>query len=83
MTKKTSHGGKREGAGRKPAVDGQVRDQVFSVRLTAKEKALLDSTQAKDWARDVLLKSAKRRQIKRRAGESNPSNVALESSGRV
>lgn len=62
MAKKASHGGKREGAGRKPDVEGQVRDQVFSIRVTAEEKTLLDCTGARRWARDVLLKSAARRQ---------------------
>lgn len=74
MNTKSSHGGKREGAGRKPAVQGEPRDQVFSIRLTAAEKALLDSTDATSWARDVLLKSAEKR--KRRAGESNPAREA-------
>lgn len=58
---KNAHGGKRQGAGRKPAVEGEKRDKVFSVRITADEKALLEATDAKTWARDVLLTSAKRR----------------------
>ena len=61
MKKQNTHGGKREGAGRKPEVQGQKRDKVFSVRLTADEKALLDASDAKTWARDVLLRSAKKR----------------------
>ena len=61
MNTKSSHGGKREGAGRKPAIEGQPRDQVFAIRLTVAEKELLEATDAKTWAREVLLKSAKKR----------------------
>lgn len=69
MNEKASHGGKREGAGRKPAVEGEPRDQVFSVRLTAAEKKLLDATNAREWAREVLVKSAKRRKTQSRGVE--------------
>lgn len=31
---------------------------MFSLRLSADEKALLEATDAKAWARDVLLRSA-------------------------
>jgi hypothetical protein len=62
MAKATpQHGGKREGAGRKPKPPGERRDQVFSIKLTAEEKALLDATAAREWARDVLVKSARKR----------------------
>jgi hypothetical protein len=57
-----SHGGKRPGAGRKPKPPEERRDQVFSVKLTADEKRLLDDTGASSWARDVLVKSARKRQ---------------------
>ncbi|MEN1682024.1 MAG: hypothetical protein AAGJ46_20780 [Planctomycetota bacterium] len=55
------HGGKREGAGRPKAPAGERRDKVFSIKLTVDEKALLDDTEARKWARDVLLKSARLR----------------------
>lgn len=56
------HGGKRPGAGRKPKPPSERRDQVFSVKLTADEKRLLENTNAREWARDVLLRSARKRQ---------------------
>ena len=63
MTKQTSqHGGKRPGAGRKPKPPGERRDQVFSLKLTLEEKRLLEATEARSWAREVLLRSAKKRQ---------------------
>ncbi|MCB9952842.1 MAG: hypothetical protein H6824_17860 [Planctomycetaceae bacterium] len=55
----STHGGRREGAGRKPKPPGERRDKVFSIKLTAEEKGLLDATDAREWARDVLLKAAK------------------------
>ena len=61
-TARKTHGGKREGAGRKPKPPGERRDRVFSVKLTAEEKELLDSVNAREWARDVLLQAAKKRQ---------------------
>jgi hypothetical protein len=62
MAKKTSNrGGKREGAGRPPKPPEERRDQVFSVKLTADEKAMLDATDARKWARDVLVRSARKR----------------------
>lgn len=54
-------GGKRPGAGRPPKPEGERRDQVFSVKLTVDEKRLLESADARSWARDVLLRAAKRR----------------------
>jgi hypothetical protein len=59
--KKTPHGGKRQGAGRKPKPPDERRDQVFSLKLTLDEKQLLDRTDARDWARDTLIRTAKRR----------------------
>ncbi|HTQ41003.1 MAG TPA: hypothetical protein VMJ32_18455 [Pirellulales bacterium] len=61
MAKQPQHGGKREGAGRKPKDASERRDQVFSVKLTLDEKQLLDATEARLWARTVLLKAAQRR----------------------
>ncbi len=61
MAKQPEHGGYREGAGRKPKPPSERRDQVFSVKLTADEKQLLDATEARKWARDVLVKSARKR----------------------
>jgi hypothetical protein len=58
---KTLHGGKREGAGRKPKPPDERRDQVFSIKLTLDEKRLLDETDARGWARETLIKTAKRR----------------------
>lgn len=55
------HGGKRPGAGRKPKPPAERRDQVFSVKLTLDEKRLLDETDARTWARDLLVKSARKR----------------------
>jgi len=61
MAKKPQHGGKRTGAGRPPKPDSERRDQVFSVKLTADEKQLLDNAEARAWAREVLLKAAKQK----------------------
>jgi hypothetical protein len=61
MAKEPQHGGKRPGAGRKPKPPDERRDQVFSVKLTLAEKQLLDETDARTWARDVLVKSASKR----------------------
>lgn len=57
----SQHGGKRPGAGRPPAVPGSRRDQVFSIKLTADEKQLLDETEARTWARELLLKAARKK----------------------
>lgn len=62
MAKHARHGGKREGAGRPPMAPEERRDQVFSVKVTMAEKRLLEQTDARKWARDVLLKSARKRQ---------------------
>jgi hypothetical protein len=62
MAKKPpQRGGKRPGAGRKPKPPDERRDQVFSVKLTADEKRLLDESDARSWARETLLKAAKRK----------------------
>lgn len=61
MNTKPKRGGKRPGAGRKPKPQEERRDKVFSVKLTDEEKQLLDSANAREWARDTLLKAAKRR----------------------
>jgi hypothetical protein len=58
---KSLHGGKREGAGRKPKPRDERRDQVFSIKLTLEEKRLLEETNAREWARDALIRTAKRR----------------------
>jgi hypothetical protein len=55
------HGGKREGAGRKSLPAGEARDQLFAIRVTSDEKKLLDESEARSWAREVLVKAAKRR----------------------
>jgi hypothetical protein len=34
---------------------------VFSIKLTLDEKRLLEETDARDWARDTLVRTAKRR----------------------
>lgn len=60
-TPEPSHGGKRPGAGRKPKPPDERRDQVFSVKLTADEKRLLEETEARVWAREVLIRSARKR----------------------
>jgi hypothetical protein len=57
----SKRGGKRPGAGRPPKPPEERRDQVFSIKLTADEKALLEETDARSWSRDVLLKAARRR----------------------
>lgn len=59
------HGGKRPGAGRPPKAAGTQRDQVFSIKLTVAEKQLLDASDARTWARDLLLKTAMKAQKKR------------------
>lgn len=60
-TEPRKHGGKRLGAGRKPKPTAERRDQVFSIKLTLEEKHLLEEADARSWARDVILKAAKRR----------------------
>ena len=55
------HGGKRPGAGRKPKPPDERRDQVFSLKLTLDEKRLLEETDARTWARELLVKSARKR----------------------
>jgi hypothetical protein len=60
-TKPTQRGGRREGAGRPPKPVDERRDQLFAVKLTAAEKQLLDATEAGKWARETLLKTAKRK----------------------
>lgn len=61
MAKQHQHGGKRPGAGRKPLPAAERRDQVFSIKLTREEKRLLDETEARTWAREVLVKAARKR----------------------
>jgi hypothetical protein len=62
MAKQPSqHGGKRPGAGRPAKPDGERRDQVFSIKLTPDEKRLLENSNAREWARETLLKAAKRK----------------------
>ena len=34
---------------------------MFSIKLTLDEKRLLDATDARTWARDVLVRSARKR----------------------
>jgi hypothetical protein len=58
------HGGKRKGAGRKPKPPGERRGQVFSIKLTLDEKRLLEEADARTWARDILIKTAKKRSQK-------------------
>jgi hypothetical protein len=61
MAKKPQHGGKREGAGRPAKPPSERRDQVFSVKLTLAEKRLLEGSDAREWARDVLLQAARKK----------------------
>jgi len=65
MAKRSQHGGKRPGAGRPPKPPGTQRDQVFSIKLTADEKRLLHDSDARAWARELLLKVATKAQKKR------------------
>jgi hypothetical protein len=60
-TKPPQRGGKREGAGRPPKPASERRDQLFAVKLTAAEKQLLDTAEAGKWARETLLKTARRK----------------------
>lgn len=62
MENTPARGGKRPGAGRKPKPPDERRDQIFSVRLTDDEMQLLSETNAREWARETLVKAAKRRQ---------------------
>jgi len=59
METNTKRGGKRPGAGR-PRKDN-ARTSVFSVAVSAEELDLLRATGANQWARDVLLRSARQR----------------------
>ena len=61
MKKEATHGGKREGAGRKRKPPAERKNQVFSVKLTLDEKRLLDDTNARAWARDTLIRTARRK----------------------
>ena len=62
MAKQASqHGGKRPGAGRPAKPPDERRDKVFGIKLTADEKQLLDDTDARTWARDVLLRTARKK----------------------
>lgn len=63
MAKKKTpqRGGKRPGAGRPAKPAAERRDQVFSIKFTVDEKRLIEQADARSWARDVLLKAAKRR----------------------
>lgn len=56
-----SHGGKRQGAGRKPKPPKELHNQVFSLKLTLDEKLLLDQSYARDWARDELVNLARQK----------------------
>jgi hypothetical protein len=60
-TQQSKRGGKREGAGRKPKTEAERLSEVFSLKLTIEEKRLLDETEARGWARKLLVSSAKRR----------------------
>jgi hypothetical protein len=59
--RKAQHGGYRPNSGRKPKPPDERRDQVFSIKVTMDEKRLLEQSDARSWARDELLKSARRR----------------------
>jgi hypothetical protein len=62
MAKKPpQHGGKREGSGRPKLPAGEKRDKLFAIRVTSEEKKLLDESEALSWAREVLVKAARRR----------------------
>jgi hypothetical protein len=61
MDKTPQHGGKRKGAGRKRVDPSERRNEVFSVKVTEDEKRLLDETEARTWARDVLVKTARKK----------------------
>ena len=58
-TKQNGHGGARPGAGR-PRVE-DPRNKTFALAVTEDELAELRDASAGEWARDVLLKSARRR----------------------
>lgn len=58
MTKPT-HGGRREGAGRKPKKN--ARTSVFSLAVSADDKQLLDDTDARSWAPAMIIRAAKRK----------------------
>lgn len=59
--KPPQHGGAREGAGRPPKPPEERRSQVFSFRVTDEEKALLDATDAQSWAREAIVKAARKK----------------------
>jgi hypothetical protein len=62
MAKKPpQHGGKRDGAGRPALPASERRDQLFAIRVTQAEKRLLDATEAREWAREALVKAAEKR----------------------
>ena len=59
-----THGGKRPGAGAKPALSTGARAARMELRLHADERAAMDQAAARahlatsDWARSVLLREA-------------------------
>jgi hypothetical protein len=61
MAKESQHGGKRPGAGRPSIPADERRDQSFGIKITASEKRLLDQTDAKAWARSLILAAAKKK----------------------
>jgi hypothetical protein len=56
--KDKQHGGKRPGAGRPRKTNPKT--SVFSCAVTAEELEILRRTNASEWAREVLLKAAKK-----------------------
>jgi hypothetical protein len=65
MAKESQHGGKRPGAGRPAIPAGERRDQSFGIKITAAEKRLLDQTDAKTWARALILAAAQKKKPKK------------------
>ncbi len=58
---KRTHGGARPGAGRPPVPDAERLSAVYTIRLTAADAELLKQSEARSWARDTLVRAAKRR----------------------
>ena len=51
--------------GRPPKADGERKDNVLRIRMTQEEREALDQAangKTSSWARDVLLRAAKRKQ---------------------
>ena len=65
-------GKKKKTIGRPPKPVDEQKNVMFQIRMTAEERAMLDEAttdRASTWAREVLLRAAKREAKKKRPSE--------------